>query len=145
MRSVATLALVLSAACGVIRIGGNGGEPQGTTQVLAGATFDRAWRATIESFEELRLPIDNLDRQSGVVTTDWILIRSPRDYMDCEGGARRNAEGRFNIFVREVADGVRVTVNVTFRAEDDTGRRVVCESEGEYERQILRRIRNKVG
>jgi hypothetical protein len=39
---------------------------------------------------------------------------------------------------------MRVTVNASFRAEDDTGRRLSCPSDGDYEELILRRIRSKV-
>jgi len=135
-------ALVLGAtACATIMMED---ESEGRIQVFEGVTFDRAWNATIDTFEELRLPIDNLERSSGVVTTDWILLDSAEAYMDCPEAASRNAEGRFNVFLREVEEGTRVTVNASFRAEDDTGRRLSCPSDGDYEELILRRIRSKV-
>lgn len=135
---------LLATACGAIVIGSSDDEDVGRSQVLASATFDEAWEATLEAFEVLRLPIDELDRSSGVITTDWELIEDSEDVMDCPDDADRNAEGRFNVFVREVAEGVRVTVNASFRTEDDTGRRVICRSEGEFEEEFLRHVRARV-
>jgi hypothetical protein len=137
------LGLLASAGCGSIIIGGGGDDSPGTVEVLEGVTFDEAWEAAIDTFEELRLPIDNLERASGVVTTDWILLDDADEYMDCPDDASRNAEGRFNVFLREIGDGVRVTVNASYQAEDDTERRHGCESNGDYEDLILRRIRSK--
>jgi hypothetical protein len=137
--------LVGATGCGPIVIGGGDDDDEpGRIEVLETVTFDEAWEAAIDAFEELRLPIDNLERASGVVTTDWILISDAEDYMECDDDATRNAEGRFNVFLREVGDGVRVTVNVSFRAEDETGSRIACDSVGDYEELILRRIRSKV-
>ena len=144
IRSLALAALVAASACGTIVIGGGDDEDEGRSEVLAGATFDEAWDAALQSFEALRLPIDELDRASGVITTDWELIRDPEDAMDCPGDAERNAEGRFNVFVREGAEGVRITINASFRAEDETGRRVICRTEGEVEEDFLRRVRARV-
>ena len=144
VRSLALAALLVTSGCGAIVIGGGDDEDEGQSQVLAGATFDEAWEAALETFEALRLPIDELDRSSGVITTDWELIRDPEDAMDCPGDTERNAEGRFNVFVREVPEGVRVTVNASFRAEDETGRRVICRTDGELEDEFLRRVRARV-
>jgi hypothetical protein len=140
-----TVPLMASSGCGPIVIGGGDGDGDlGPTEVLEAVTFDEAWDAAIDTFEELRLSIDNLERASGVITTDWILLNDPEDYMACEDDVTRNEEGRFNVFLRELEDGIRVTVNASFRAEDDTDRRIACDSEGEYEELILRRIRSKV-
>ena len=138
-----TALLVLGAtACATITIGDD--EEGARIEVFEGVTFDESWEAAIDTFEELRLPIDNLERESGVVTTDWILLDEADAYMDCPDEASRNEEGRFNVFLREIEGGIRVTVNASYRAEDDTGGRLVCVSDGDYEELILRRIRLKV-
>ena len=138
----AALLVMGATACATITIGGD--EEGARIEVFEGVTFDEAWEAAIDTFEELRLPIDNLERDSGVVTTDWILLEDAGAYMDCPGEASRNEEGRFNVFLREIEGGIRVTVNASYRAEDDTGQRHTCESDGDYEELILRRIRSKV-
>jgi uncharacterized lipoprotein len=136
IRSLGIAFLFAMPACGTIVIG-DGDVDEGRTKVLAGVSFDEAWEAAIATFEALRIPIDELDRSSGVITTDWELIEQPDEAMDCPSEADRNAEGRFNVFVREVAEGVRVTVNASFRAEDNTGRRVICRSQGEFEEDFV--------
>jgi hypothetical protein len=144
MRAMLAMGVVVCAACGPIIIGGGDDDDgAGRIEVLEDVTFDEAWEAAIDTFEELRLPIDNLERASGVVTTDWVLLDDAEDYMNCPDDASRNAEGRFNVFLREVGDGIRVTVNASYQAEDDTDRRHSCVSNGDYEDLILRRIRSK--
>lgn len=142
--AVLMLGLITTVGCGItIMGGGDDDEGAGRIEVLENVTFDEAWEATIDTFEELRLPIDNLERQSGVITTDWVLLDDAEDYMNCPDDASRNEEGRFNVFLREVGDGIRVTVNASYQAEDDTERRHSCVSTGDYEDLILRRVRSK--
>jgi len=34
--------------------------------------FDKVWTAIIETFSDLQLPIENIEKASGLITTDWI-------------------------------------------------------------------------
>lgn len=40
--------------------------------------FEATWQAVIETFADLNLPILNMEKASGLITTDWISAFSPR-------------------------------------------------------------------
>ena len=74
------------------------------------ASFDDAWQAVIESFAEMNLPIANMEKDSGLITTDWEIYprgKAGNVYCDC-GGLGLNMEierrGRFNVFVRRLTE-----------------------------------------
>ena len=69
------------------------------------ADYDKVWSAVIDTFAELNLPIANLEKASGLITTDWGEV--PGEFCDCgkPGLAQQSApEGKFNVFVRKFND-----------------------------------------
>jgi hypothetical protein len=119
--------------------------------------FDSVWQATIETFAELNLPILNLAKDSGLITTDWISFQGQKNetgYCDC-GGLGINAElerrGRFNVYVKKTGESsCEVKVNATFdhtiqSALDRTSPRYTnsCVSTGKLEAEMFRLISEK--
>jgi uncharacterized lipoprotein len=82
--------------------------------------YESIWKAVIATFAELNLPISNLEKDSGLVMTDWIDVGST-DFegraCDCgKAGLATTLATRmkFNVFVRDDSgEGISVTVNVT--------------------------------
>ena len=120
--------------------------------------FDAVWQATIEAVAELNLPIGNLEKESGLITIDWINFpaQNPKDgYCDCgqllpirQDEEKRQKDystwdvrGHFNIFVKRLATGrCEIKINSVF----ETGQRT-CVSTGRLEAGINRLIQKKLG
>lgn len=145
-RWIGMAAAALLAGC--ISIGGFGGGDEDEvrrTTVYEGATYDTAWSAILQTFAELELPISTLEKESGLVATDWILVEEPDEAMDCDDGYR-NAEMRFNVFLSSVAGGQEMTITSSARATGaEAGTLQRCLSTGGTERSIQVRVGRKVG
>lgn len=115
--------------------------------VVEGADFNVTWDAVIDVFGERTWTIDNMERASGLITTDWMVTGSAsEDYMDCGSagafGSHRDHAVRFNVVVREGDVGAQVTVNSAMRAirwDDINGvarETTACVSLGTLEREV---------
>jgi hypothetical protein len=107
--------------------------------------YDAVWSALIETFAELQLPIDNMEKDSGLITTDWIEFtgQTNEDYCDC-GGLGINIEvnrlGKFNVFMKKVTeDSCQMTINCTYEQTIKFGDNVAkrkCMSTGNLEKEM---------
>ena len=115
--------------------------------------YDSVWSAVIETFAELQIPIDNMEKDSGLITTDWIDFtgQTNEGYCDC-GKLGINIEqsrtGKFNAFLKKIAeDSCEMTVNCMFEQMfsfgEDTYKRK-CVSTGNLEREIYDRVTAKL-
>jgi hypothetical protein len=116
------------------------------------STFDQTWEATIELFAARGWPIEVLEKDSGIIASDWVRIHNQDGYADCGeagwgiGVGRREVE--FNIFVkRDMQEGPRLTVNCNFRelriysGYYSTNRSFTeCNSTGKLEAEIYAQI-----
>ncbi len=109
------------------------------------AEFAAVWDAVIDIFGERSWAIDNMDRESGIITTDWMLTGQLADsYMDCGSAplaTDREHMTRFNIVVREAASGSYITVNTAHRVKryllgDPPAGVINCVSTGVLESEI---------
>lgn len=121
-------------------------------------SFDLVWQAVIESFAELQLPIQNMEKDSGLITTDWIDFKGQKntDYCDCGGlgiNVERSRNGRFNVFVKNISkNSCEIKVNciyqqtiqpVTAKAWDAISTRK-CISTGKLEKDMFELIKSKL-
>jgi len=136
--------------------------------------FDSVWQAVIEAFAELNLPIDNLERDSGLITTDWINFQeqNPENgYCDCgkvlipqssspdwimgrpikeedvtaKTYTTFKVRGRFNVFVKESEQGpCEIKINSIFETDFDTEQKS-CLSTGRLEASLYKIIQKKLG
>jgi hypothetical protein len=105
--------------------------------------FDQTWSALIEVFAEHNWAIQNMEKDSGLITTDWMNLGADSTFADCGGAGIAGVverQIRFNVFVRDADDdGTLVTVNTTFREERTWDRKnwfVDCTSTGRVESLI---------
>ncbi|MCP4545939.1 MAG: outer membrane protein assembly factor BamC [bacterium] len=114
--------------------------------------FDSVWSAVVETFAEMNFPIDNLEKDSGIITTDWISFNgtSNSGYCDCGGlglAIEQSRRGKFNVFVRTTDAGVTVKVNCVFSQVAtlmDSSMNRDCVSTGHLEAKMDNLIRSKV-
>lgn len=115
------------------------------------ASFETVWTAVIETFADLNIPIDNLEKASGLITTDWL---SMKEYGDCgafQGGLAGPdpkrvpaEEGKFNVFVKSEGEKVTMKINSIFRRQTASSTRFECASTGLLEQRMEELIRSKV-
>lgn len=84
------------------------------------ASFGRTWDAVIEHFAERSIPIRTLERASGLIVTDPMVIYNDKEadlWGDCGGsefaGQYPPTSGSFNVLVR--GDSAASTIKVTAR------------------------------
>lgn len=142
IRTISAVAGLLVAA-GCISIVGGGDDDQYRRAETYAASYDVTWRAVLQSFAELDLPIATIERESGLVATDWILVSRADERMDCPEDARQ-AEMRFNVLLEEDGSGTRMTITSGARALTEDGVLQRCASTGALERAIQRRVSQKV-
>lgn len=121
--------------------------------------FDSVWQAVIEVFAELNLPIMNMEKVSGLITTDWISFYAQKitpfyDMADCGKLGFTDAEieraGKFNVYVKKTSDNsCEVKVNSLFeqhyRTYDNPSIfKRACVSTGKLEAEIFKRVQEKI-
>ncbi len=124
-------------------------------QIQNSFTFDKpfeiVWQSVIEVFAKLNLSIMNMEKASGLITTDWISFGS-RDNITgyCSCGKLINEEnknvlvgdrrGRFNVYVKKVSDSsCELMVNAVFELANINGP-LHCESTGKLEAEIYKGV-----
>lgn len=123
------------------------------------APFDEVWQAVIESFADMNLPIANMEKDSGLITTDWEIYprgKAGNVYCDC-GGLGLNVEierrGRFNVFVRRLTEySCELKVNCIYNqtiqpalAKGSTGiTSRNCISTGKLEAEMFEMVKSKL-
>lgn len=151
MRKSGLLLIMLAVACA-----GCATAPAPRTIINAfsfSTSLDTVWSATVETFAELNLPIDNMEKDSGLITTDWINFTGTgnKEWCDCGGlgiAVENSRRGKFNVFVKQTGTTVSVRVNCQFQQVASLGGTVVnreCVSTGSLESRINSLIASKVG
>ena len=110
-------------------------QKAGVNQQDFAVSFDKVWAALVEALTDQKWPIETIDKSSGLITT--------KATVDSEGGSMMCAtplvaphKTWLNVFVKRTESGVRVKVNVTFRAirEDQA---ISCYSNGALEKSLF--------
>jgi len=114
-----------------------------------GVSFTEAWDLVVGEFASRNWTIENLDRDSGAITSEWTSAEND-SYRDCGSAGFRanfnNYQGRFNVTVRETDDGVAVTVNSSWQVTRNSANSigiVPCLSTGVMERDFHRALRRR--
>ena len=155
------LAVVLVVAVSAIMVAGCATAPKSyhfDPVAVVEADFDAVWSAVVEYFAISSLPIDTIEKDSGLIVTSW--MDASRGYggsenktiCDCGGAGMMIthwARGKFNVFVKEAGGGgveLRVTCTYQQRRElMESFSTVNCPSTGHLEKQVHDYVRAKVG
>ena len=85
------------------------------------ASFDEVWAVTVEWFASLGIPIEKVEKTSGLISSKWGGVGSDQTYISCGeptgniglyGAEFERINIDINIIVRPVDSGVRSTINV---------------------------------
>ena len=87
-------------------------------------SFESTWQSTIELLATYNMPIKNLDKSSGFISTEYKLITgNPTQYMVASGASSNfmgkvdltNYGGNLNVLLKKITeDSTRVCVNVFY-------------------------------
>ncbi len=110
-------------------------------------SYDDTWSGVLDVFTDHNWAIVLLDKPNGVITTDWMNLGPDAD-LDADCGSTPllttdTTEVQVNVRVREVPDGVSLTINPRFRqrqAIDFRAKIVDCESRGRLEGQLQKQV-----
>jgi hypothetical protein len=129
---------------------------------IVSKSFDAVWQTAIEWFATHNTPIKNLDKSSGLISTEYsVSIGDAIKYMNCGSGNSNfsgkvevtNKTGNFNVIIKRLGDNsTKINVNVFFGGtvnkyryksllsteyvlESSTA--ITCTSTGNLEKEIL--------
>jgi len=125
-------------------------------------SFDAIWQSTIELLAIYNMPIKNLDKSSGFISTDYKLISgNVSQYMNCVGANSTfsgkveltNHGGNLNVLLKKInADSTKVSVNAFYSCIAnkykyanllstvyvfESSTKIDCTSSGDLEKAIL--------
>jgi len=105
--------------------------------------FDSVWVAVIETFSDLQLPILNMEKDSGLIVTDWIDFKGQDNNGYCDCGKltwkkEETREGKFNIFVKKITEAsCEIKINTMYRQIIiNYGDKRDCVSTGKLEKEF---------
>lgn len=144
------LLVALASGCGVAPVA----RQFDRTVTLPPTSFDATWNAVIDLFGDRTWPINTMERDSGIITTDWLLTYDRTyDYMDCGRSTLlqhyADHQVRLNVTVSESKGALSVTVDTAMRAIVRNGYDVAqgtaaCASTGLLEREVQDELRQRV-
>ncbi len=117
-----------------------------------GVSFTEAWDLVVGEFTNRAWAIDNLERDSGIITSEWTSAEGDLygSYRDCGSAGFRanfsNYRGRFHAVVREIDDGVSVSLTTSWEATRNSSNSisiVACLSTGLLELDLHRTLRRR--
>ena len=123
--------------------------PAPNPAMAVNASFGRTWNAAIDVFAARNIPIETLDRASGLIVAQPEAVPSPQNaaarvaLADC-GSDALGTQGYpetayYNVLVR--GDSVRSTVHVTVKWIGDLG--TVCSTRGIFEQGFAESVKQK--
>ena len=112
-------------------------------------SFDDVWTAVIEVFADNMWAIDALEKDSGLITTDWLGIGGQwSEYADCGkdvGTVLTTNAVKFNVFVKQAGPSVVIRVNCMFeKVQTSLYGDMNCLSKGYLEAKILAQVNGKL-
>ena len=133
-------------------------EPPIKDALTIQASFDEVWRATVSTLAEMVLPIESMDKGSGLITTrsvrftgGWAapkeirrVAKKPSVFLGTWSAGRYT----LSLFVRPNGkDSTEVKITTHIEAYEDymTGEWHTCHSKGVIEKQIFDSIELKLG
>lgn len=117
------------------------------------APYDQAWAAVIETVAEMSLPIESIEKESGLLTTRFVRVPTFKQIQAVAYlpsvflGTWSNGRYTLSLYVSRVGEqqtAVRITPHIEAYEDNATHTWHVCESNGSLERQVLQKVHSKL-
>jgi len=132
-------------------------QPTIQNTITVDATFDQVWAAVVSTIADISMPIESIEKDSGLITTKPVIFASGYEIRgDIEqvaemrfflGAMWKQGRYSFNVFVSSIGENTtKIKVNSQIEAYEAsmTKRWHVCYSKGVIEKQIFDSIRAKL-
>jgi hypothetical protein len=149
-----TVMRVLACACLLLVAAASAGAPPRQHTVEKATRIDgsveQTWAAVIEVLAQHNWLIQNLEKDSGLIATDWMGIPLSSPFVDCGTPGMVNVSGRsmrFNVLLRAAGPRTSMTVNVAAvetQSNESGVYRVECTSTGRLERRLHQAVARAV-
>ncbi len=113
-------------------------------------SFAEIWDIVVDMSGDRNWVIDSLERDSGIITTEWT-SSDDLSYRDCGTPGFRATDsghmGRFSVIVGETTNGVSVRVTTSWRVTRNSANSissVECLSTGMLERELHDEVRRRL-
>ena len=113
-------------------------------------SFAEVWDIVVDMSGERNWAIESLERDSGIITTEWT-SSDDVSYRDCGSAGFRATDsdpmGRFSVIVGETTNGVSVRVTTSWRVTRNSANSissVECVSTGILERELHDEVRRRL-
>jgi len=116
--------------------------------------MEAVWASVLETMAELRLPVLDMDKAAGVITTEWISFKNQDDATGyCACGTTKfplvevDRRGKFQISIIGLKNPKQVSVSSVFEKISqykDIVENTPCVSTGKLEAEISSRITRKL-
>lgn len=149
---IRTISHAAATFAALFALGGCGSNPPKphqfeSTRTYNDVSFDQGWENVVGFFANNRIPIKNIEKDSGVIYAEatWFppaMADCGEDWEEDDDWVALPKVGKFNVFFRR-GDPLTVTVNADFLTfdEEDTWR---CESTGVVEGMVLDAVEGNV-
>jgi hypothetical protein len=147
MNRPALLAAALVAASSLTACARHPGPPVAYEATTVSASFGRTWTATLDEFSRRTIPIKSIDRTSGVIITDALLLDpSYYPHSDCGSDGIGTTpfgatQGTFSVVVRGDSSQSTVRVNVRWISVG-SGASALCSTKGTWERTFQSAVKD---
>jgi hypothetical protein len=113
-------------------------------------SFAEVWDIVVDMSGERNWAIESLERDSGIITTEWT-SSDDASYRECGSAGFRATDsghmGRFSVIVGETTNGVSVRVTTSWRVTRNSANSissVECVSTGILERELHDEVRRRL-
>lgn len=116
------------------------------------SSYDKTWSATVQLFAEHGWPISTLEKDSGIIVSDWVRLNAAEAAEFADSGNSglayvRSREAKFNVFIQDAGSSPSLTVNTSFREQRSFDTQVwyqECTSLGVLEAKVYGEIVSRV-
>lgn len=146
------LLMLCALLAGVLGCGGRvaPAPPAPRTAMTVAAPINRTWDAAIDAFAERNVPIRNMERVSGFISTDALSVSrdDAKLWADCgsvSGIGIYADRGTYNVLVRgdSTSSTVKVTVRFTAFGHGQDQPLIECSTKGVWESSMEARIKTQ--
>lgn len=110
-------------------------------------SYDETWTAIIDVISDSEWPIEAMEKQSGLISTDFALTGVSAGYHSCRSGGQITVDQtriKLNVFVKQLSEkkiNVRINAHVEGFINTMAGKTWEnCNSSGQLERELFEKV-----
>jgi hypothetical protein len=119
-------------------------------EFTTGADFNKTWAAVVDVLSAHNFPVESIERESGLVTTDWVSLGYGTKTCSCPGSILAvfsNHRMKVSVFVKVAGEGTSFRIRCHFEGFDSNIMKqwTTCNSLGVTEKTLSENILKVAG